>query len=220
MTRPVLFLVWMAVRGSMVAHLEGTKRWAKLGWLLHFLFLKCAGGKARHPKRWTNRQDRCWLFCWHRKPSGLAFWQFLNRSLDFQTQEQISCGSVPCGRQCVKVFDVQASMSFPTEAPSGDAAVTGVALFSSHVGSLLFNEISLAGELTRSLIPYLDAFTKLLASSYPQNLNFSGKFVQSYWRPGQEYTDIHTYVCIHSLPCRTASSHKCSFHGNKAKNTE
>lgn len=150
----------------------------------------------------------------------LAFWQFLNSSLEFQTQERISHGTVPCGRHSVTVFDIQASRSFPTESPSGHAAVTGVASFPSHVGSLLSNEISLAGELTRSVIPCLDAFTKLFVSNYPWNLNFSGKFVQSCWRPGEEYTDVHTYVCIHSLPCRTASLHKCCFHGNKTKNTE
>lgn len=182
----------------MVAHFEGMKRWAKLGWLLPFLFLKSAGGRARHPKRWTNSQDRCYLFCWHPKPSGR-----MSCILTVSEQEpwlpnpkQISHGSVTCGRQCVTVFDVQAIMSFPTEAPSGDAAVTEVASSSSHAGSLLSNEISLAGELTRSLLPYLDALTKLFASNYPWNFNFVGKFCSKLLEARRR---IHrcTYTCVH-----------------------
>lgn len=91
------------------------------------------------------------------------------------------------------MFDVQASASFPTEALSEDVAVTGGGLFSDG-GSLLSNEIPLAGELTRSLLPYLAAFTKLFACNCPQDLSFAGKFVQSCWRPGEEYTDVRTRV--------------------------
>lgn len=180
-----------------------------------------ASDTVKHPKGWTNRQDRGYSVGLLNLHAGcLAFWQFLNRSPGFQTQEQISHGSVPCGRQCVMVLNVQESMGFPTEAPSWDVAVTGVALFSFCANFLLSNEISLAGKLTRSLLPYLNAFTKLLPSNRPQNPRFTGRFVQSCWRPGVKYTEVHKYVCIHSLPCRTASLHKCCFHGNKDKNTE
>lgn len=127
---------------------------------------------------------------------------------------------MPCGRQCERLLNVQESMGFPTEAPSGDVAVTGRALFSSCANFLLSSEISLAGKHVRSLFPYLIAFTKLLPSNCPQNLSFTGRFVQSCWRPGEEFTEEQKYACIHSLPCRTASLHKCCFHGNKDKNTE
>lgn len=84
-------------------------------------------------------------------------------------------------------LNAQGSMGFPTEAPSADVAVTGVALFSSCANFLLSNEISWAGKLTRSFLPYLNAFTKLLPCNCLQNLSFTGRFVQSCWRPGEEF---------------------------------
>lgn len=99
------------------------------------------------------------------------------------------------------VFDVQASVSFPTEAPSGDAAVSyrdGLPLsFSSHSGSLLPNEISLAGELTRSFLPYLDAFTKLFASNCPWNLSFAQICLKLLEARRRIYRC--TYTCVHLL---------------------
>lgn len=155
---PVLFLVYMAVRGSMLVCFGGKERWAKLSHLLPFLWVQVTGqGTTRGGQRKTE------VFCGLPKPSCrgcLAFWQFLSRNPEFQTQEQISHGSVPCGRQCEVVLNVQESMGFPTEAPSGDVAVTGVALFSYCANFLLSSEIFLAGKLTRSLFPYLECFHK------------------------------------------------------------
>lgn len=36
-----------------------------------------------------------------------------------------------------------------------------------------------AWETTRSVLPYVDALTKLVASHSPWNLNFAGEFVQN-----------------------------------------
>lgn len=145
----------------------------------------------------------------------LAFWQFLHRTSKpksrFPMDLCLAAGSVSWCLMSKQVW------AFLLKHLLEMQQLQGVASFSSHGGSLLSSEISLAGQLTRSLLPYLDAFTELFESNYLLSLCFAGKFFQSFWRPGEEYTDAHTHVCIHSLPCRTASLHKCCFHGNKDK---
>lgn len=81
------------------------------------------GDRARHHKGWTNKDSSYSVGLLNLHAGCLAFWQFLSRNPEFQTQEQISHGSMPYGRQCKMVLNVQESVGFPTEAPSGDVAV-------------------------------------------------------------------------------------------------
>lgn len=187
-------------------------------WFIFFLWSVHVAGQYT-PKIWINREDGLWLFCWHPKPSSwtLAFYKFLNRNLDFQIQEPISHGPMLCGTEWLMS---KQGWPLPLKLLHMQQLRGGLVLLllSGRLSTIYLDLF--AWETTRSLLPYVDAFTKLVASHSPWNLNFAGEFVQNWRRPGEGYVYEHIHVWIYLLPCRTASSQKCCFHGNKAKTTE
>lgn len=89
------------------------------------------------------------------------------------------------------MFDVQASLRFPTEAPSGGAAVIGMASVSSPAGFLLSNEVFWLQNL-----PGRFSLTWMLSQNclHLTVLGTSAWLADAFKVAGEGHIDIHPHV--------------------------